>query len=77
MVRLADERYCYNEQCLYQWCERCACGGITIDKRGCCATCVPIQMSAEELKAYKRKYFGVDLAEEVPYTVTPRKQPEE
>ena len=76
MVRLANQMYCYNEQCLHQWCDRCACCSITIDADGRCASCVPIRLSSEELKAYKRKHCGIDLVEDATYQVIHR-DPEE
>lgn len=76
MVRLVNEHYCYNEQCLYQWCDRCSCSGITVDATGRCTNYMPIRMSSEELKAYKRNYYGVDLAEDVPYKVIHREPSE-
>ena len=78
MVRLTEEHYCYNKYCVYQSCDRCACTGITIDATGRCASCVLIPLSAEELKAYKRKYYGIDLEEdEAPYIVDRHAEPEE
>ena len=76
MVRMVGERYCYNIYCLYQWCDRCACMDITIDADGRCASCVPLRLTEEELKAHKQKYFGIEL-EDTSYKVEKHHDPDE
>lgn len=77
MVKLSEQTYCYNKYCVYQSCDRCACTGITIDATGRCTSYIPIPLTPAEIKEFKSRYYGADLAdEETAYIVDRHQKPE-